>query len=298
MIELPRLSILLLALPFFLYACDQMVADSDDVVLAEVGNRVLYLSELKKDISPEQFAEDSVAVIERYRNSWINRQLKVKEAQRLGLHQNEEVNRRIRKAEEAILADAFNEAVYLEISGNPISRADAQSYYESNKDKFILAERHVRFRHMMASSLSDAQNARIALQRGNDWRSVVERFSVNPQQAIRNAQQYWSISSAVREYEPLNNFLHVIGVTEISPIRRINDHYHFVQLLESRDAGEHPKMEWVIDQITEWLMLENKRKHLQSMEQNLFLRAQANNELRIFDVRIPEQEVEIITDSL
>ncbi len=281
-----------------LVSCEQRIRDHDGVVLAEVGSHVLLLSDVKKDIPEEVYAQDSLRIIINYKNNWINRKLKVMEASRLGLDQNSAVQHRIRQATESILVDAFNEAVYLEMKDEHVSLSEAQSYYESNKDKFILAEKYVQYRHVMAASLADAQNARNALLRGRSWTSIAEQYSVYPQQAIRTSRQFWPLSTAAMQYEALNNFLQVIGVTEISPIRRIGDHYHFVQLMDSREAGNHPQVDWIIDQISDWLMLERRRKQLRAMEQSLLLRAQANNELKIFDVNTPEQEIEIVTDSL
>ncbi len=290
----------LILLSFFLVmvSCEHGVRDKDDIVLAEVGTHVLRLSDVINDVPAEVYAADSLRVIMNYQKSWVNRKLKVSEARRLRLEQNPEVQRRIRQATESILVDAFNEAVYLDMKDDPVTRSDAQSYYESNKDKFVLAERHVRFRHMIAASLSDAQNARNALLRGRSWTSVAEEFSVSPQKSIRTSRQFFPVSTAALHFEEMNTFLQLIGVTEISPIRRIGDQYHFVQLVDAREAGEHPQVDWVIDQITEWLMLERRRKHLRSMEQSLFLKAQANNELRIYDVTIPEHQIEIVQDSL
>ncbi len=282
----------------FLVSCEQRIRDQDDIILAEVGNQVLRMSDVKYDVPEEVYTQDSLQVIINYKNNWINRKLKVMEAKRLGLDQNKDVQRRIRQSSESILVDAFNEAVYMNMKDEPISRAEAQSYYESNKDKFILAERHIRYRHMITTSLTDAQNARNALLRGRSWTDVASQYSFNPQQAIRSSQQFSPVSTAALHFETMNGFLQIIGITEISPIRRIGDHYHFVQLMDSREIGEHPQIEWIIDQITEWLTLERRRKQLRSMEQNLFLQAQANNELRIYDVNLPEHEIEIVTDSL
>ena len=291
-------TLFVLFLIVILASCEQRIRDHDDIVLAEVGSHVLLLGDVKNDVPEAVYAQDSLRVINSYKNNWINRKLKVIEARRLGLDQNREVQKRIGQATESIIIDAFNEAVYLDMGDDYVTRSEAQSYYESNKEKFVLAERHVRYRHIMTASLADAQNARNALLRGRSWTSVAEQYAVNPQQAIRTSRQYWPISDAAMHFETLNNFLQVIGVTEISPIRRIDDHYHFVQLMDSREAGDHPQVDWIIDQITEWLHLERKRKHLRAMEQNLFLRAQANNELKIYDVNIPEQEIEIVADSL
>ncbi len=279
-------------------SCEHRPVDTDDIVLAEAGNYVLLLSDVRNNVPDEVYEADSLRVILNYQQNWVNRKLKVMEARRLRLDQNHEVQRRIRQATESILVDAFNEAVYLDMKDETVTQSEAQSYYESNKDKFILAERHIRYRHIMAASLTDAQNARNALLRGHSWTNVAEQYSVNPQKAIRTSRQFFPASTAAMHYEEMNSFLQLIGVTEISPIRRIGDHYHFVQLMDSRDAGEHPQVEWVIGQITEWLLLEQRRKHLRSVEQSLFLKAQANNELRIFDVTIPEQQIEIVQDSL
>jgi len=290
----------LFLLSFFVIAvsCEHRTIDRDDIVLAEVGNHVLLLSDVRNNVPAEVYSADSIRVIMNYQQNWVNRKLKVMEARRLRLDQNKEVQHRIRQATESILVDAFNEAVYLDMKSEPVTQSEAQSYYESNKDKFILAERHIRYRHIMAASLTDAQNARNALLRGRSWTSVAEQYSINPQKAIRTSRQYYPASTAAMHFEEMNTFLQVIGVTEISPIRRIGDHYHFVQLVDSRDAGDHPQVDWVLGQITEWLMLDRRRKHLRSMEQSLFLKAQANNELRIYDVNIPEQQIEILQDSL
>ncbi len=281
-----------------LISCDSVIREDDRIVLTKLGDRELLLEDVKHNVSAERYENDSLNVINQYRNNWITRQLKVREAKRLNLEQNENVARRIRKAKESILVDAFNQAVYLEVPEEPVSRSEAQSYYESNKEKFLLAEQHVRFRHMIASSHSDAENARNAIQRGESWRNIAEQYSINPQQAVRKSKQYHAISSAAIHYESMNHFLQTIGVTEISSIRRIDNHYHFVQLMERREAGEHPQIDWIIDQIAEWLTIDQRRKYLRSMEQNLFLQAQANNELKIYDVRKPEQKIEIVTDSL
>ena len=291
-------ALFLLSLFLFTVSCEHRAIDGDDIVLAEVGNHVLLLSDVRNSVPDEVYAADSLRVILNYQKNWVNRKLKVMEARRLRLDQNREVQRRVRQATESILVDAFNEAVYLDMKDEPVTQSEAQSYYESNKDKFILAERHIRYRHIIAASLTDAQNARNALLRGRSWTSVAEQYSVNPQKAIRTSRQFFPASTAAMYFEEMNTFLQLIGVTEISPIRRIGDQYHFVQLIDSREAGEHPQVDWVIGQITEWLMLDRRKKHLRSMEQSLFLKAQANNELRIYDVTIPEQQIEIVQDSL
>lgn len=266
-----------------LSSCEQEKLN-DDILLAEVGNNKLRISDVKSALSPELYYSDSLRIINQYKNNWVNRQLKVREARRLGLDQHPEVKKRLQQVTESILVDAINEAVLLENPTSPVSLEEAQIYYENNKEKFILTERHVRYRHLIAATASDAQNARTALMRGRSWHSIAEQYAIAPQQAIQISQQYYPLSTAASQFPAMNSFLQVIGISEISPVRRIDDQYHFVQLIESRDAGEHPQVDWIIQKITEWLATERKRKHLRAMEQRLFLQAEANNELKIHDV--------------
>ena len=57
-----------------------------------------------------------------------------------------------------------------------------------------------------------------------------------------------------------------------------------VQLLDERAKGDHPDLEWLIDQIKEWLILEKRRRVFNTYVKNLYLQAQANNEIETFDV--------------
>lgn len=266
--------------------CDQRDLISDgDIILAEAGDQVLLLSDVTQEVSYGENDPDSLLIIEKYRNRWINQQLKVKEAERLGIDEHPQVARRIERSRESILADAFNELIYLEVKESDVTPEEAQTYYEANKELFVLSERHIRYRHMICATLSDAENARNAIRQGQSWRSVVNNYSVNPDVALRHSRQYWPISSAGKEYELIKNFLNVIGVSEISPIRRIGNHFHFVQIMDSRDAGEHPEINWILEQISEWLLIEKRRKKIKSIEQKLFRQAEANKELKIFDLK-------------
>ena len=121
--------------------------------------------------------------------------------------------------------------------------------------------------------------------KGISWNIVLDNFSINPDVALRESERFWPESLALSNYEILNRYLQLIGKSEISIIEKIGDEYHFVQLLEERAAGDHPDLEWLIDQITNWLILEKKRIAFNTYLKNLYLQAQANNEIKTFDVQ-------------
>lgn len=198
-----------------------------------------------------------------------------------------------------MIAISFQEAVLNNLNSEIIvTDEEVQDYYQQNKDQFLLDERYVRFRHLIASSLTDAQNAKRDLMQGHTWERVAQSYSLQPEMVIKNASRFWPESNALKEFDTLNRYLRLIGVSEISIIENINEKYHFVQLLEEKAVGEHPDLEWLLIQIKEWLILEKKRIAYNTYVKNLYLAAEANNEIRTYNVLPNNINKEITSDSL
>lgn len=253
--------------------------------LARVGNEYLTAREALDRIPGFVLAQDSIAALQSYRDEWIRQQVLLQEANRLQVQQNEEVQKKIQKARQDVLIEALKEAVISKYEEDmTVTDEEARSYYQSYKDQFVLNERFVRYRHMKTPSLQQARSAKRDLMRGISWPEVAEKYSVEPTAAVESSEQFWPISMAASEADIMNRYLDIIGQTEISPIQRVNNTYQFVQLMESRAEGEHPDLEWLMEKIKSWLVLEKRRRHFSSYVKNLYLKAQSNNEIDTFNV--------------
>ena len=293
-----RLLILCYILCMVAFSCQRSVTINDQV-LARVGSSILTINDARSNIPVHVFTEDSLKAYQDYIDQWIKRQLILEEADRLDLESSPEINKRIASAKEEVILNSFKEAVFLknENSFKEVSYSEAQAYYQANKDRFLLDERYIKFRHMIAQSLSDAENAKRDLMRGYTWERVANQYSKYPSLGIQGATQFFPASAALKEYAVLNRYLQVIGVSEISLTERIGDDYHFVQLIDERAEGEHPDLDWLISQIQDWLILEKKRRAYNSYLNNLYLSAQANNEIEIYNVLPAESSIEL-TDTV
>lgn len=276
-----------------LASCTSPGTGSGDQLIAEVNGNKLTLNDIRQDVPVYIYEQDSIAAIREYRKNWVNRQVLLQEAQRLGLERNADVRKKLRRAEEEVLTTALIDLVQQEIRKEGVSRQEAQKFYENYRDQFILKERHVRYRHVITETMNSAQNARNALMRGVPWEEVARRYTVNAEEAIQNSTKFWPISSAAVDHGSMHQYLQVIGVTEISPVSVENGQFNFVQLRENRNEGEHPDLEWVLDQIEEWLLVEKQRRNAGAYERNLFLKAESNNEIKLYDVLNLEEVKEI-----
>ena len=280
-----RVSVFLLVL-FLGISCTRK-SKVTEPALARVGSSVLTVEEAREAIPDHILATDSTVAFQNYRDRWIEQQIIIQEAYRLRVHRQPDVQRRIQMLTDDYITKAAQEYIIGEIDTDlTVSDEEARSYYQQYRESFVLEERYIRYRHIIAASLSDAQQARVDLSNGVAWETVANRYCINPEVTIRQSERFWPESTAASDVDVMNRYLRVIGLTERSVIERVGNRYHFVQLMEERAKGEHPDLDWLIDQIKEWLVLEKRRKAFNTYVKNLYLQAQANNEIETFDVVI------------
>lgn len=277
-----RYKLLLILLFTTTLACEQVEKLPSGTPVAKVGNAVLHEEDLL-ELYPEGFSQDQKNVLKQQLvENWIKEQLLIQEAIRTRLAERADVLKRMEKARQEVLAQAMRESWLKNMDSLNVSKVEAQTFYEKNKTQFVLQERHVRFRHIQTADLESSRNAKSELLRGIPFNTVVERYALEKTATITNSETFQPISVAIAGLPEMNRYLQVMGINEISPIRLLDGRYHFVQLTEERAAGEHPDMDWILGRITDWLLLEKKRKIIQSLERELYLKAEISNEITLY----------------
>lgn len=262
------------------------VSDREDTQqLARVGNEYLTIKEARNRIPEFILEEDSISALRSFRERWIEKRLMLQEAERLQLRQRAEVQEKLGDARDEVLAQALKDVVISNFEEDlVVTDEEARNYYQAHKEQFVLNERFVQFRHLIARDIESARTAKRELMQAVPWPEVARSHSINPEAQITESEQYWPISMALADIDIMNRYLQIIGQTEISPIQRVNGNYHFVQLMDARAEGEHPELDWLIEQIKDWLALDKRRRHLSSYVKNLYLKAESNNEIETFNV--------------
>ncbi|MDR9364156.1 MAG: peptidyl-prolyl cis-trans isomerase [Balneolaceae bacterium] len=265
--------------------CSSRQRSSGDAIIASVDGVELSLDDALNEIPPFVFEEDSVGAIQRFADQWVRKQVTLQHAEREGVHETERFRQKMDRYYQQAL-DAQIKEFILEQNNEDleVSREEAQNYYQANKDRFVLDETYLQFRHLTATTRTEADNANRELANGIPWEQVVQQYSINPDQQLRESAMYWPESMAAADIPALNEYLSVMGITERSPIQFFEGEYHFVQLTDIKSAGEYPELDWLIPQIQEWLKLEKSRRITKAYIRNLYLQAEANNEIDLANV--------------
>ncbi|MCH8566965.1 MAG: peptidyl-prolyl cis-trans isomerase [Balneolales bacterium] len=279
---LPGILFLLLWLIAAMPACTLSTTAEDEIILAEVGTERLSLNQAILRIPALQLMSDSAGAVHKYRDQWIREQVLVNEAKRRNLQETEAFKTAKKQFERQLLQQLLMDQQLHNAETASVSREEAMRFYEQHRDRFVLQERHVRFHHMIAPTMAEATRARNDLMRGVEWNTIAENYSTQPEYSIRNSTLFHPLSEALSELTQLAQFLNVIGVTEVSPIRVIDGNYHFVQLLENQDEGTVPELDWTLSQIQDWLAITHRNNQLNAFKQNLIRQAEANRQIRQF----------------
>ncbi|MEX0994201.1 MAG: peptidyl-prolyl cis-trans isomerase [Balneolaceae bacterium] len=261
--------------------CSHFQSDKEDPVLARVGEDELTYQQALREIPEFVLERDTLEAIENFQNNWIERKVIEREAIRIGLDREPEFNKKVNRLRTQLLENALKDLIVSENEEDlEVTRDEAKNYYQMHKDRFILDERYIRYRYVTTRTRVEADNARRDIMRGIPWPEVARRYSLNPELRIRESGNFIPDSQALPDIPVLNHYLtNRIGITEISPIEHFEDRYHFVQLMEVKAEGDHPDLNWLIDQIADWLRLEKTQRLVNSYVRNLYLQAEANNEI-------------------
>lgn len=275
-----RIFVLLFALSV-LTACESTFQQNESPVLASVGNQSLTVNQAFDEIPSSVLEQDTLQAINTFVDQWIESKIAVDHALREGLANQPDVREKLDRVRNQILENALKEYVLnMNLEEIEVTREEAQNYYQENKEQFLLEERYVRFRYITTETRTEAEDANRDLMRGEDWTEILQNYSVDPERQLRESDQFWPISMAVENVPMMNRYLNIIGLSERSPIHFYQGQYHLVQLMEERPEGDNPELEWLIPQIEEWLKLEKARRITNNYLRNLYLEADANNEIK------------------
>jgi len=115
-------------------------AENARKTVARVHNSLLYLDELAGIIPAGATADDSIARVTAYVNSWIRKQLVIHEATK-NIDINEaEVERKVLDYRYSLIGYEYQNYYIQKNLNDSVSDKEIQEYYDSRKDNFILKQ--------------------------------------------------------------------------------------------------------------------------------------------------------------
>lgn len=131
-----------------LSSCNLLNERQDDTLLARAYNSRLYLEDLGDVFFPGISAEDSMAILRRHVDRWVQQQVLVYHALRTTPEEKRDFDKLLEEYRNSLLIFAFENQLAKTEMDSLVTQSEVEAFYEANKQHFILKENVVRVNYV------------------------------------------------------------------------------------------------------------------------------------------------------
>ena len=168
--------------------CESEEAPSSYV--ARVGDHYLQEEDVTRLLQGMGPVPDSTEAREQVIEQWVEQTLLLREAHRLNLAEDPEVQQLLEERRQNTLVTALTNRFYEEMEKEP-SDEEVQTYFERHRDQLTLREPYVRVRHLTTTAEDSARTVRQELLQVPEssldtmWTRLSRQYARHPERARR-----------------------------------------------------------------------------------------------------------------
>jgi hypothetical protein len=261
--------------------------ESINAIVASVGNTHLYESDIDHISKETQSELDSSELVSRYVQSWVRKQLVIREAGKNLTINEAEINRKLLDYRYALIAYEYEKAYVEQTLDREVTATEVQAYYEKNMENFALKEIIVRtnFVKLEKNLPQKRQLERLLNSDQSSQKEELKDF------ALRFANNYFIEDSTWIKFDdiilntPLSqNSNHVQLLQNDKLISVDDDNYsYYFKILEYRLQDQVPPLEFVRDEISKIIVNKRRVEIAEKLKREIYNKAMDNNEFTIYD---------------
>jgi hypothetical protein len=259
----------------------------DDPVMASIDQQYLRKSDLDLVNTSGLSTVDSANIINRYIQSWIKKQLMIKEAAKTMSFDEAEINRKLLDYKYALMVYEFEKAYLEDHLDKEISDEDIKSYYEGNKENFSLKEIILRtnFLKMDKNNNQNRNLERLLRLPEGQQRDALNNIAL--QQAINYflEDSTWVRIEDIISNTPLASNQNLVSLLRNEKLITVEDdrYKYYFRILDYKLQDQIPPLDFVKDEIVKILLNKKRVQLVEELQKEIYNRALENNEFKIYD---------------
>ncbi|MBN1571706.1 MAG: peptidylprolyl isomerase [Deltaproteobacteria bacterium] len=215
--------LLIVALSISIFGCGKKVAEGEGWVIRDKEFKE-KLSSLPPDIAAYMTTDEGQ---KRFIETLVLREILCREAEKEGITKDKEVLNKIESAERKVIIEEYLDRKFKDEI--PVTQADIDEFYETNKDSFDNAET-IRARHILLKTRDEAENILKMLKKGESFETMANEYSVGPSASRGGDLGFYKRGRMVPEFDAAAFALKKPG--DISDIVQTRYGYHIIQLVD------------------------------------------------------------------
>ena len=287
-----RFHVLILFLGLALAGCDwfKLKKESADdessrQPVARANNAYLYKDELEGIVPGGVSKDDSTLRVEGYINSWLRKQLLIQEAARKIDIDEAAVERKILDYRYSLIAFEY-QSYYIEHNlDTVVSQEEIASYYNSNRDNFILKQNIVKatFIKVPKNAPRTAKVKDLIFSSREKDRNELKSYCLSFSIAYHLSDSAWMVFDELVKNSPLADIPNKIQFLKSNPYYETSDdgYLYFFKADEYRITDSFSPLEFVRDEIRHIILNKRKVELVKDLEEKVFQEAQEKKEIEI-----------------
>lgn len=253
-------------------------------VIATVGDKDLYASEIAGMIEPGLPAEDSLAALQTIVDAWVRKEIKTTAAETALSGHGQDIEEMVAQYRGALLTYKYEQEWLNDRLDTTVTAAQIEDYYNANRDGFRLAGPIVKARlaripaglrqsrkleEMFRSEREEDRNDFMNICQKNQYRT--EDFSTD-----------WTDFSTVIQHIPFSqsNFDDFLRTRKYYEVE--DDQYKYMMTIEAyRPTGDYSPMERETDNIRKIILNKRRQSLLAGLEDSLYNDAREHQRFHI-----------------
>lgn len=274
------------------YSCDlikrktENQSGTDRPAVARVDETYLYQDELVGIVPPGTPKEDSISRTEAYVNSWIRKQLLIRQAGRQIDINKAEVERKLLDYRYSLIAYEYQTYYIKQNLDTLMASSEIEQYYKDHIDNFVLKQNIVRatFIKVPQSAPRTKKVKDLIFSDREKDRDELKSYCLSFAAAYHLSDSTWMHFDELVKASPLVELPDKIQFLKRNPYYETSDeaYLYFLKVDEYRISDNVSPLQFVRDDIANIILNKRKVELAKQLEEAVFSKAQENNEFEIF----------------
>jgi hypothetical protein len=259
----------------------------DDKMVARVGIKRLWLSEISSVVPNEASQEDSTIMAEDYIKKWIKRELMIQKAEENLSAEQKNVTRELEDYRNSLIIYRYKNELLAQKMDTSVTEEQIFNYYINNSDNFKLNNNIVKAIFIkIPDEFSNPEQLK-SMCRDTDEQGIIELREYCHQYAkgFDNFNGKWVDFELVAKNIPQpiekeEQFLRQNAMLELND----SNYYYLVAIQDYKLRNDQAPLEYVSGEIKNLILNHRKIEFLKQLENNVYSEGLRKNDFEIIDI--------------
>lgn len=255
----------------------------DDIALAKVHNKTLYISELDGMFPEGTSSEDSTLIINAFVERWIRDALMLHEAER-NIPSDLNIDKLVRAYRASLIRHNYEKAVVEELLDSSIAKAELIEFYEKNKEQYQLETAIVRCHFIRVPlPVPDASELRRLWNSNStaDKEKLVNYCNKYAEAHILEDSTWYRVDDLAMELP--NGAITSANVSSLRDFSQRDEKYqYYFKAFELKNKTELAPLSYIEDQARKVILRNRKDKLLQNKIEDMYDLESRRNNIKVY----------------